>query len=116
MGLAIEIDSPPLHSDPFGVVRVAGTRLTLDTLLSVYNRGATVEDLHEGFPFIELSDLHAVVAYYLRHRQQVDEYLKSNQETAELRRQAAEPDFPPVLKARLLASRQSRLRPGRAAE
>jgi hypothetical protein len=85
-------------------------------LLAVYNRGATVEDLHEGFPFVALADLHAAVAYYLRHLQQVDEYLRSNERTAEQRRQAAEPDFPPVLKARLLASRQSRLQAGLAAE
>ncbi len=105
--MAIEIDSPPLHQDQFGVVRVAETRLTLNTLLAVYNRCATVEDLHESSPFADLADLHAVIAYYLRHRKQVDEYLKANKQTAELRRRAAEPDVPPELKARLLESRKS---------
>jgi uncharacterized protein (DUF433 family) len=57
-------------------VRVHGTRLTLDTVLGAYERGDTPDEIVEGFPSLSLADVHAIIAYYLRHREQVDAYIQ----------------------------------------
>jgi hypothetical protein len=37
--------APPLHLDADGVMRVGGTRVTLDTVVGAYEEGATIEDI-----------------------------------------------------------------------
>jgi uncharacterized protein (DUF433 family) len=75
MALTFEAVSVPLSMDATGTVRVHGTRLTLDTVLGAYERGDTPEEIVEGFPDLSLADVHAIIAYYLRHREEVDAYL-----------------------------------------
>lgn len=43
--LAIETKPIPLKSDKNGTVRVAGTRVTLDTIVAAFNEGATAEEI-----------------------------------------------------------------------
>ena len=47
MTLPLEADPLPLTTDAHGVIRVAGTRITLDTILSIYKTGATPEEIAE---------------------------------------------------------------------
>jgi hypothetical protein len=37
------IERVPIHTDVDGVVRVAGTRVTLDTMVAAFDAGATAE-------------------------------------------------------------------------
>ena len=62
----------PLHTDADGVVRVGGTRVTLETLVAAFDRGSTAEEICEDFPGLELGDVYAVLTYTLRHRSEVD--------------------------------------------
>jgi hypothetical protein len=39
------IERVPLHTDADGVVRVAGTRVTLDTVVGAFEAGATAEEI-----------------------------------------------------------------------
>ena len=74
----------PSVSDPLPVVvgengrviRVAGTRVTLDTLIGAFKRGATPEEIAQDYSAVSLPDVYAVITYYLRHRSDVDEYLE----------------------------------------
>jgi uncharacterized protein (DUF433 family) len=75
MSLIIHSDPVPLVPDESGTIRVANTRVTLDTLIEQYHAGATVEELTERFDVLTAADVHAVLAYYLRHRDEVDRYL-----------------------------------------
>ena len=76
----------PLDVDESGTVRLAGSRITLDTVLGCYRRGETPEEIAAEFPPLSAADLHAVVSYYLHHRHKVDTYLdQSRQEAAALR-------------------------------
>lgn len=70
---------PPLHMDEDGVVRVGGTRVTLDTLVEVYESGATPEEIIQAYDCLHLADVHAAISHYLRHRSDVDEYLSLRQ-------------------------------------
>ena len=108
MSITIEPDAPPLLADEFGVIRVAGTRVTLDTLLGFYQQGYTAERLHEGFPGVPLADVYATIAYYLRHRESVDQYLEENERKVERIRAEWESRQPPGLREKLLARRAER--------
>ena len=83
MTLPLEADPIPLTTDAHGVLRVAGTRVTLDTILSLYKTGATPEEIAEDFPSLELADIFAVITYYLRHRSEVEAYLERGRLEAE---------------------------------
>lgn len=77
----------PLKIDEHGVIRVSGTRVTLDTVIACYQQGDSPEAIHEGFDVLPLNDIYAVIAYYLAHRDELDAYLKRGQEEAEQLRQ-----------------------------
>ncbi len=78
----------PLHQDDRGAIRVIGSRITLDTLVGIYKRGDTLEEIHEGFPSLSLEQIKNVIAWYLNHTAEADEYLREGEEKAEaLRRE-----------------------------
>jgi uncharacterized protein (DUF433 family) len=90
-----------------GRIRVGGTRVTLDTVISALTRGATAEEIVQQYPSLELADVYATLGYYLRQRAAVETYLRQRQEQARLVRQQNEERFDPVgLRERLLARRQ----------
>ena len=68
--------TPPLHQDEGGVVRVAGTRVTLETLVSAYLDGMTAEEITQAYDAVALADVHAVLSFYLRHRDEVERYVQ----------------------------------------
>jgi uncharacterized protein (DUF433 family) len=104
--LALAHDPIPLAEDAYGTLRLAGTRVTLDSVVALYSRGETVEGLAEAFPSVPLPDLLAVLAYYLRHRAEVEAYL-ARQRVKEQRARAkvsditTDPGIPERLRARL---------------
>jgi uncharacterized protein (DUF433 family) len=73
----------PLRTDEHGAIRIGNTRVTLDSIINFYLQGESPEDLHAGFPTVPLSDIYAVIAYYLSHRAEVDSYLKRRNDEAE---------------------------------
>jgi hypothetical protein len=40
----------PLHVDANGVIRVSGTHVPLDTLVSAFSEGATAEEITQQYP------------------------------------------------------------------
>ncbi|WP_199324866.1 DUF433 domain-containing protein [Phormidium sp. FACHB-1136] len=55
MPLAIAPESAPIETDPQGVVRVAKTRVTLDTVVTAFLEGCTPEEIGEQYPSLQLS-------------------------------------------------------------
>ncbi len=99
----------PLRTDEHGTILVANTRVTLDSIVNFYLQGESPEDLHRGFPTVPLSDIYAVIAYYLAHRAEVDAYLKRRNDEAERIRQEVEERYPPkVTRADLQARLDAR--------
>lgn len=66
-----------------GSIRVMGSRITLDTLIGVFKRGDTVEELTEAFPSLSLEQIRAVIGWYLIHQSEADEYLEEGEAEAE---------------------------------
>jgi len=76
MGLVIEPTQPvPLATGPDGVIRVAGTRVTLETVAHAFDLGATAEEIVQQYPSLPLADVYSVLGYLLGHRSEVESYL-----------------------------------------
>jgi uncharacterized protein (DUF433 family) len=106
MALAILAEPAPLTVNPDGVVQIGGTRVTLDTLVAVFNQGATAEEIVHRYPSLKLGDVYASIAFYLNHQEDVEVYLKQRQQQAQEIRQMNEARFDPQgLRDRLLARR-----------
>src|SRR5436309_4733140 len=82
MALSVAADPVPLEVDAHGTARIGGTRLTLETVVEAFKRGDRPEEIAAAFSGLELADVYAVVAYYLRHRAEVDAYLGSQEAKA----------------------------------
>ena len=101
------IERVPIHTDADGVVRVAGTRVTLDTIVGAFDTGATAEAIAQQYSSVPLADVYSVITCYLRHKSEVCAYLKTREEQAELVRADVEQRFPSSgLRERLLARRR----------
>ncbi len=102
MTLTISAEPVPLQSDEQGTVRVAGTRLTLDSVLALYRQGQSVAEIADSFEGLRLADVHAILTYYLRHQTGVDAYLAARAEAASaVRRELEARQGPsPVLRRR----------------
>lgn len=87
-GMEIVADPVPMMVDEDGMVRIAGTRVTLDTVIACYKQGESAETIVEGFPTLALADVYEVLGYYLRHQEEIEQYLVQNEREAdELRRE-----------------------------
>jgi uncharacterized protein (DUF433 family) len=104
MSLTIVVEPVPLAVDRDGVARVSGTRVTLDTVVTAFLRGATPEEIAHQYPSLDLGDVYAVITYYLRRRDEVDSYMSERQRKAQEVRSRNEARFDPAgVRARLLA-------------
>lgn len=106
MTLLIRTQPIPLETDADEVVRVRGTRVTLDTIVAAFNEGATAEEIAYQYPSLHLADVYAVIGYYLRNRSDVSAYSRKRQQLAEIVRQQNEARFSPQgVRERLIARR-----------
>jgi len=96
----------PLQMDEDRVWRVGGTRVRLDTVIEAFNNGCAAEEILLKYPSLRLTDIYAVITYYLWHREQVEAYMAERREVGEAVRQENERRFPrDGIRERLLARR-----------
>ena len=108
MSLTIDTEPMPLQADANGVVRVGGTRVTLDTIVVAFQQGATAEEIAQQYPTVMLSDVYAAIAYYLRHRGEVEAYREEGKRQGDALRQEQESKYDRQgIRERLLARRSS---------
>ena len=110
MTLTIAPESAPIETDAQGVVHIAKTRITLDTVVTAFLEGCTQEEITEQYPSLQLPDVYLVIGYYLRHQDEIHAYLAERQRQAKSIRQDIEKRFDPRgIRERLLTRRdQSR--------
>ncbi|MEW6405687.1 MAG: DUF433 domain-containing protein [Chloroflexota bacterium] len=106
MTLVIETQPLPLMLDDDGVVRVSGTRVTLDTIIYAFLDGATAEEIAQQYPSLSLPDVYSVLGYYLNQTAKVNRYLQRREEFTKNVKQQNESRFDPTgVRERLLARR-----------
>jgi uncharacterized protein (DUF433 family) len=66
----------PLRLTEDGTIRIADSRVSLDTVVHHYKLGATAEQIAQKFPALDLADVYAAITYYLNHQETIEEYLR----------------------------------------
>jgi uncharacterized protein (DUF433 family) len=93
----IEIDPAKCGGKPC----IAGTRIRVWDIHVWHNlRGQTPEQIITEFPQLSLADVHAALAYYLDHREEIQRQMKEAEEFAdEMRRKQGPTKFDMLKKA-----------------
>ncbi len=61
-----------------GKARIAGTRIrVLDIVVWSEKRGKSADEIVDMFPGITLADVHAALAFYFDHRQEIEQEFKN---------------------------------------
>ena len=106
--LPVDVDRPALRVDSGGGLRVGNSRISLDLVVGQYESGMTPEEMVRAYDTLSLPDVYAAIAYYLRHRDEVQAYLQRRQEEADVLKVKFEGEYPPVSRKELLARRSDR--------
>lgn len=106
MTLAIAAEAAPLQANEDGVILVGNTRVTLDTVVAVFNQGTTAEEIAHRYPSLLLADIYATIAFYLKHQSEVEAYLQQRRQRSQEIREMNQARFDSQgLRDRLLARR-----------
>jgi uncharacterized protein (DUF433 family) len=79
-----------------GAYRVAGTRVSLDSVVYAFRRGASPESIQRSFPSLTLEQIYGAITFYLAHQEEIDQYLldgEAEHETLRAASRAAHPEF-----------------------
>jgi len=90
-----------------GAYRVAGTRVSLDSIVYAFIAGQSAETIAQSLPVLTLEQVYGSIAYYLGHREEVDRYLEAQEQDYETKAGGDARSRPGVL-------RQARGRPAEA--
>ncbi len=84
----------PVYMDEHADIYAGRSRVRLDTIINEFKAGASPEDIARGYDTLQLAEIQEVIAYYLRYRDVVDEYLTRRKREAEELRQKIEASQP----------------------
>jgi uncharacterized protein (DUF433 family) len=109
VAFTLQAETAPLREDAAGALRVGESRVLLELVIRAFQDGATPETIVQRYSTLALSDVYAVVAYYLRHPSEVEGYLARREQKAEEVRQRIESQQGDLseIRARLLAHRRA---------
>ena len=86
---------------------VAGTRVSLDSIVYAFLDGQTAESIAQSFPMLALEQVYGAIAFYLANRSEIDIYLTQTRVGFEALRQAAR-DADPMFYQKLADARRQR--------
>ena len=88
-----------------GALRIIGTRVGLDTIITYFQEGESPEEISQSFPTVSLAQVYGAIAYYLENKPLIDNFFAEVEREFQRRvRPLSETD--PELFARLEAARQ----------
>lgn len=90
--------------------RIAGTRVSLDSIVYAYWDGKSPEAIVDEFPTLTAEQVYGALAYYLRHQAEVDAHLSRQAEKWQDLQEMSEAQHSPLLN-RLRARRGLNPRP-----
>jgi uncharacterized protein (DUF433 family) len=83
---------------------VAGTRISLDSIVHAFRRGESPETICQNFELLRLEEVYGAIAYYLANQAAIDAYLASQSEKWAEGKRNSEP-LPANLPERLARAR-----------
>ena len=86
---------------------VAGTRVSLDSIVYAFLEGQTAESIAQSFPVLTLEQVYGAIAFYLANRSEIDIYLAQVRVDFQALRQAAR-DADPMFYQKLADARRQR--------
>jgi uncharacterized protein (DUF433 family) len=108
MAFIAEAEAPPLRDSGDGALRVGESRVLLELVIRAFKDGATPETIVQRYPTLALADVYAVITYFLRHRDVVEEYLLLRENKAqEVQQRVATHGDLNGIRARLAAQRKN---------
>jgi uncharacterized protein (DUF433 family) len=107
MAINLQPEAPPLREDASGTLRVGTSRVLVELVVRAFQDGAEPEAIAQRYPAATLADVYAVIAYYLRHREELEAYLADREREGDAVRQGLERHQGELadLRRRLLAHR-----------
>jgi len=103
--LQVHDEKIPLIPDKNGVLHIAGTRVTLDCVVGMFEAGASAEEIADEYDSLTLDQVYGVIFYYLRHQDQVKAHLAKEETESEEARKRFEASFPNHLREKLLRAK-----------
>jgi len=109
MEMTLQTEAPPLRRDASGALRVGQSRVLLELVIRAFEDGATPEAIAQRYSTATLADIYAAIAYYLRHREDIEAYLIEREQQAQQVRQRIESrqGDQADIRSRLLARRRT---------
>lgn len=95
-----------INTNEHGVMRIQDTRVTLDSVVYAFLEGLSPESIRARFPVLTLEQVYGAITYYLAHQEEIEAYLKRQQDLWERLRAEIEVNPSPVVE-RLRAQMQS---------
>jgi uncharacterized protein (DUF433 family) len=83
---------------------VAGSRISLDSIVHAFCRGESPETICQNFELLRLEEVYGAITYYLANQAEIDAYITRQNEKWEEGRRNAEP-LPTDLRERLMRAR-----------
>jgi uncharacterized protein (DUF433 family) len=83
---------------------VAGTRISLDSIVHAFRRGESPETICQNFELLHLEEVYGAIAYYLANQADIDAYLIRQSDKWAAGKRDAEP-LPANLRERLMRAR-----------
>ena len=96
------------HEDGY---RVRGARVSLDSIVYAFQRGASPESIQRSYPTLTLEEVYGAITYYLANEQEIEDHLRQSEagyerEAEERRQQLRRAN--PELYRKLAAARAGR--------
>jgi uncharacterized protein (DUF433 family) len=85
---------------------IAGSRVSLDSVVYAFLRGESPEGIAESFPALTLEQIFGALAYYTANREIIDAYLEAGRKEFEAPRQESRRKHP-ALHAKLAEARKA---------
>ncbi|HKQ74586.1 MAG TPA: DUF433 domain-containing protein [Blastocatellia bacterium] len=58
---------------------ITETRISLDSIVYAFHRGAAPETIRRSFPLLTLEEVYGAITFYLAHEQEIDDYLRQSE-------------------------------------
>jgi len=100
----MEYPASPYIEERFGGLYLAGTGVSLDSVVINFQGGSSPEKIVEAFSTLKLSEVYGAIAYYLENEQTIKDYLERQAERVRSMPRLSQTN--PELVARLEAARE----------